>query len=197
MKHFVITIGCEYGSGGPDIGKIISSEMGIKFYDRDLVDKVVESLNVDKTLVEKADLGEKVKYEFETTLGPRYANLTNKVIGEQFEVIRQLAQSNSCVFIGRCANYILKERQDVLNVFLYAPLDYRVQHIVEHKAVSKANALKIVKYNDDMLKSRYRYVTGNDWGERMERDVLINTSVLGIEKTARMILDFAVLKFAD
>lgn len=197
MKHFVITIGCEYGSGGPDIGKIVAQEMGIKYYDRDLVDKVVESLEVDKELVEKADSGKKVKYEFETTLGPRYANLTNKVIAEQFDVIRQLALSNSSVFIGRCANFILKEQENVLNIFLYAPLEYKLRHIMEHKGVSKMQAEKIIKYNDDMLKQRYRYVTGNDWGERTERNMLLDTSTLDIAKTARLILDFATLKFAD
>ena len=73
MKHFIINIGCEYGSGGPDIGKMVAESLGIPFYDRDLVDQVVEKLGVDRDLVEKADSGEEnVKYEFDTTFGPRY-----------------------------------------------------------------------------------------------------------------------------
>ena len=118
MNHFVITIGCEYGSGGPDIGRVIAEELGIKFYDRDLVDQVVEHLGVERELVEKADMGTSVKYEFETSFGPRYANLTNRVIYTQFEVIQKFAEESSCVIIGRCGNYILKDRSDCLNIFI-------------------------------------------------------------------------------
>ena len=71
MKHFIVNIGCEYGSGGPDIGRMVAESLGIPFYDRDLVDQVVEKLGVDRDLVEKADSGkENVKYEFDTTFGP-------------------------------------------------------------------------------------------------------------------------------
>ena len=126
MKHFIVNIGCEYGSGGPDIGRMISESLGIPFYDRDLVDQVVEKLGVDRDLVEKADSGEEnVKYEFDTTFGPRYANLTNRVIYTQFEVIHKLAAKSSCVIIGRCSNYILKDRDDCLNIFVYAPDEFK------------------------------------------------------------------------
>lgn len=138
MKHFIINIGCEYGSGGPDIGKMVAESLGIPFYDRDLVDQVVEKLGVDRDLVEKADSGEEnVKYEFDTTFGPRYANLTNRVIYTQFEVIHKLAAKSSCVIIGRCSNYILKDRDDCLNIFVYAPEEYKVKHIMEQKGYHK------------------------------------------------------------
>ena len=88
----VITIGCEYGSGGPEIGKAIADYLGIEYYDRDLVDKVVEQIGVDRELVEKADTENNVKYEFDTKFGPRYANLTNRVIYNQFEVIQKFAE---------------------------------------------------------------------------------------------------------
>lgn len=143
---------------------MVTDEMGIKYYDRNLVDKVVRELDVDKSLVERADTGESVKYEAETSLGPRYANLTNKVISEQFEVIRQLADKSSCVIIGRCANYILREQDDVLNVFVYASMEKKIAHIMAARSVPRKEAEKLVKYNDDMLASRYRYVTGADWG---------------------------------
>ena len=99
MKHKVITIGCEYGAGGPEIGKRIAQALGIEFYDRDLVDKVVEQIGVDRDLVKKADAGSNVLYSFETQYGPRYANLTNRVIYNQFEVIQKFAEKSSCVII--------------------------------------------------------------------------------------------------
>ena len=122
MKHFVVTVGCEYGSGGIEIGKMVAKSLGVEYYDRDLIDKVVEEIGVDRDLVKKADQGETVKYEFDTSFGPRYANLTNRVIYKQFEVINKFAEKSSCIIIGRCSNYILKDRDDCLNVFIYAPV---------------------------------------------------------------------------
>ena len=104
MKHMVITIGCEYGAGGPEIGKMLAKALGIEYYDRDLVDKIINDLDVDKELVEKADKGTNVPYTFETTLGPRYANLTNKVISLQYQAMHKMADQSSCVIIGRSAN---------------------------------------------------------------------------------------------
>ncbi|MCR4745204.1 MAG: cytidylate kinase-like family protein, partial [Lachnospiraceae bacterium] len=96
-RHFVVTIGCEYGSGGPEIGKMLAEHYGIEYYDRDLVDRVVQKLGVDKDLVEEADKKKDVRYGFETSYGVRYANLSNKVIDAQFKTIMDFAEKSSCV----------------------------------------------------------------------------------------------------
>lgn len=197
MKQFVVTIGCEYGSGGPEIGKMIAQSLGIEYYDRDLVDKVVDKLGVDKDLVQSADSGNNVKYEFDTKLGPRYANLTNRVIYTQFDVIQKLANKSSCVIIGRCSNYVLKDQKNCLNLFIYAPEDVRVKHIMETQNLSKKKAEELVKYNDEMLHSRYFYMTGTDRGDRSLRHMMIDSSVLGLEKTAKYIMQLIDLKFED
>lgn len=197
MKHFVVTIGCEYGSGGPEIGKMIAESLGIEYYDRDLVDRVVDKLGVDRELVEKADTGDTVKYEFDTRLGPRYANLTNRVIYTQFEVIRKLADKSSCVIIGRCSDYILKERKDCLNIFIYAPEAKRITHIMESQGIYRDEAEEIVRYNDSMLHARYKYMTGTYRGDRNMRHMMIDSSVLGLEKTAKYIMQLIDLKFED
>lgn len=198
MKHFIVNIGCEYGSGGPDIGRMVAESLGIPFYDRDLVDQVVEKLGVDRDLVEKADSGkENVKYEFDTTFGPRYANLTNRVIYTQFEVIHKLAAKSSCVIIGRCSNYILKDRDDCLNIFVYAPDEFKVKHIMEQKDISQKEAQKLVKYNDGMLKSRYEYMTNSDMRDCRTRHMMIDSSILGLEKTAKYIMQLIDLRFED
>lgn len=197
MKHFVVTIGCEYGSGGPDIGRMVADSLGIEYYDRDLVDKVVEKIGVDRKLVEKADTGEQVRYEFDTKLGPRYANLNNRVIYTQFEVIQKFAEKSSCVIIGRCSNYILKDRDDCLNIFIYAPEEKRIEHIMEHKHVSRKKAKELVKYNDEMLHARYTYMTGKSRGERHLRHMMIDSSLLGLEKTAKYIIQLIDLTFEN
>ncbi len=197
MKHMVITIGCEYGSGGPEIGKAIADYLGIEYYDRDLVDKVVEQIGVDRELVEKADTENNVKYEFDTKFGPRYANLTNRVIYNQFEVIQKFAEKSSCVIIGRCSDYILKDRKDCLNIFIYAPEKVRIQSIMEKNDVSEKEAEEMMKYNDEMLHTRYKYMTGTYRGDRKNRHMMIDSSVLGWEKTAKYILQLIELKFSN
>lgn len=197
MKHFVVTVGCEYASGGIEIGKMIAKSLGVEYYDRDLIDKVVEQIGVDRELVEKADSGENVKYEFDTNFGPRYANLTNRVIYEQFEVINKFAEKSSCVIIGRCSNYILKDRKDCLNVFIYAPFEKRVEYVMEKKGVSYDEAAELVKYNDRMLSSRYNYMTNGDMRDCGMRDMMIDSSVLGLEKTAKYILQMIDLRFEN
>ena len=197
MKHFVVTVGCEYASGGIEIGKMIAKSLGVEYYDRDLIDKVVEQIGADRELVEKADSGENVKYEFDTNFGPRYANLTNRVIYEQFEVINKFAEKSSCVIIGRCSNYILKDRKDCLNVFIYAPFEKRVEYVMEKKGVSYDEAAELVKYNDRMLSSRYNYMTNGDMRDCSMRDMMIDSSVLGLEKTAKYILQMIDLRFEN
>uniref|UniRef100_UPI00402624A2 AAA family ATPase n=1 Tax=Lachnospira sp. TaxID=2049031 RepID=UPI00402624A2 len=191
------TVGCEYASGGIEIGKMIAKSFGVEYYDRDLIDKVVEQIGVDRELVEKADSGENVKYEFDTNFGPRYANLTNRVIYEQFEVINKFAEKSSCVIIGRCSNYILKDRKDCLNVFIYAPFEKRVEYVMEKKGVSYDEAAELVKYNDRMLSSRYNYMTNGDMRDCSMRDMMIDSSVLGLEKTAKYILQMIDLRFEN
>ncbi|MBS6600812.1 MAG: AAA family ATPase [Clostridium sp.] len=197
MKHMVITIGCEYGSGGPEIGKAIADYLGIEYYDRDLVDKVVEQIGVDRKLVEKADTENNVKYEFDTKFGPRYANLTNRVIYNQFEVIQKFAEKSSCVIIGRCSDYILKDRDDCLNIFIYAPEKVRIQSIMEKNNVSSKEAEEMMKYNDEMLHTRYKYMTGTYRGDRRNRHMMIDSSLLGWDKTAKYILQLIELKFSN
>ena len=197
MKHMVITIGCEYGSGGPEIGAVIAKALGIEYYDRDLVDQVVEQLGIEHDLVEKADTENNVKYRFETNYGSRYANLTNRVIYTQFEVVQTFAEKTSCVIIGRCSDYILKERTDCLNVFIYAPEEVRVQSVMEQENISEKQAKEAIQYNDEMMHSRYKYMTGTYRGDRNNRHMLIDSSVLGWDKTAAYIMQMIDLRFED
>lgn len=196
MKHFVITVGCEFGSGGPAIGKMLAKSLGIEYYDRDLVDKVVEKIGVEKHLVEEADNKNFVPYGIETSLGTRYANLSNKVIYTQFDVIRKMAKS-SCVIIGRCSDYILKGQDDVVNVFVYAPTEVRIKTIMEKMNLSERHAAEVIRDYDNALHRRYKYITGTYRGDRHNRHLLVDSSVPGWEKTAKFIKSFVEMRFED
>ena len=196
MKHFVITMGCEFGSGGPEIGKMLAKSLGIEYYDRDLVDKVVEKIGVEKHLVEEADNKNFVPYGIETSLGTRYANLSNKVIYTQFDVIRKMAKT-SCVIIGRCSDYILKGQDDVVNVFVYAPTEVRIKTIMEKMNLSERHAAEVIRDYDNALHRRYKYITGTYRGDRHTRHLLVDSSVLGWEKTAKFIKSFVEMCFEE
>ena len=196
MKHFVITVGCEFGSGGPAIGKMLAKSLGIEYYDRDLVDKVVEKIGVEKHLVEEADNKNFVPYGIETSLGTRYANLSNKVIYTQFDVIRKMAKT-SCVIIGRCSDYILKGQENVVNVFIYAPTEVRIKTIMEKMNLSERHAAEVIRDYDNALHRRYKYITGTYRGDRHNRHLLVDSSVLGWEKTAKFIKSFVEMRFEE
>lgn len=195
MKHIVITIGCEYGSGGPEIGKAIAESFGIEYYDRDLVDKVVENIGIEREIVEKIDEGNAIKQSFDTKFGPRYADLTGKIIYNQFDVIRKFAEQSSCVIIGRCSDYILRDRNDTLNIFVYAPKEVRIKSIMEQQNLSKKDAEAMVNYYDELEHSRYKYMTGTYRGNRNNRHILIDSSLLGWDKTVAYLSQLIELRY--
>ncbi|NCB90963.1 MAG: cytidylate kinase-like family protein [Clostridia bacterium] len=196
MKHMIITIGCEYGSGGPEIGRMLADKYEIQYYDRDLVDSVAEQTGADRELVEKADTTmSKVKYKFETKFGPRYGNLVDKMVAIQFNVIQQFAKESSCVIIGRCSDYVLKDRDDCIRIFVYAPEEERIKTVMEKENLSEKDAKEKIEYFDEALHARYKYMTGTYRGDRRNRHLLIDSSVLGWEKTADYIKEFVDTKF--
>lgn len=195
-RHFVITVGCEYGSGGPQIAKMISDRLGIEYYNRDLVDKVVAQIGVDKGLVEEADTKIGVRYAFDTSYGVRYANLSNRVIDAQFQAINDFANRSSCVIVGRSSDYILRNRDDVLNVFIYAPQEDEIAAVMKEKGIKNMRKAKEEWESVDKAQhARHEYITGKKRGDRHTRDMLINSSILGWDETADMIIDMIDRKF--
>lgn len=195
-RHFVITVGCEYGSGGPQIAKMIADRLGIEYYNRDLVDKVVAQIGVDKGLVEEADTKIGVRYAFDTSYGVRYANLSNRVIDAQFQAINDFANKSSCVIVGRSSDYILRNRDDVLNVFIYAPQEDEIAAVMKEKGIKNMRKAKEEWESVDKAQhARHEYITGKKRGDRHTRDMLINSSILGWDETADMIIDMIDRKF--
>ena len=195
-RHFVITVGCEYGSGGPQIAKMIADRLGIEYYNRDLVDKVVAQIGVDKGLVEEADTKIGVRYAFDTSYGVRYANLSNRVIDAQFQAINDFANRSSCVIVGRSSDYILRNRDDVLNVFIYAPQEDEIAAVMKEKGIKNMRKAKEEWESVDKAQhARHEYITGKKRGDRHTRDMLINSSILGWDETAGMIIDMIDRKF--
>lgn len=198
MKHRVISIGCEYGSGGPAVGKLIAEDLGIEYYDRDLIDQIIERTGVSQHLLDMADAGIDVKgrsRSLSNTAAPtKYQNLTDRVVYIQTQVVKKLAERSSCVIIGRCADYILKDRDDCLNIFVYAPEEVRMKTVMEVKGCTEEMAKKLIQENDAMNHARYKQMTGTYRGDRHNRHMLIDSNYLGVEGTAKFIESLIALK---
>ena len=193
-EHIVISVGCEYACGGSAIGRLMARDLGIAYYDRYIIDRIMEETGVSPALLELADKGVDISGlragDGYANAPTKYTDLTDRMVYIQKEIVRKLADRSSCVIIGRCSDYILRRRTDCLRVYIYGPTDYRMNNVMKELHVDARKAERILRENDENLMARYRQITGTDWGERHHRQLLIDSSVLGIEGTARYIEGF-------
>lgn len=195
MKHLVITIGCEYGAKGNAIGKKIAQDLGIKFYDRDLVDEIIKEVGIPTDIMDRVEEGGTIagKGAQGDVRGSfsKYADLTDRAIHVQKQIIRKLAQKEACVIIGRSADYILKDTEGIqlVRAFIYAPNDVRVHNIMESHNLSEKDAKLLLDEKDKRYHKRHLALTGSNRGDRHNRDILINSDFLGIQGTAEYLED--------
>lgn len=189
MKHVVITIGREYGSGGRLIGKKLAEALNIPFYDKELIEKVASEGHFSKELVEKND--EKPNGFINTLyISQSYSlPLNQQVFLAQFNVIRDIASKESCVFIGRCADYILEDRNDVVNIFIHAPIEKRVERVIKYYGVEESKALDTIKKVDKSRSKYYNYFTDKEWGKAKGYHLSIDSSI-GVDETVQVIKDY-------
>lgn len=195
MPHLVITIGCEYGAKGNQIGKKIAKDLGFKFYDRDTVDAIIHEVGIPKEIMEKVEEGVTIvgkgaegeeRGEFS-----QYADLTKRAIHVQKTIIRKLSDRESCVIIGRSADYILKEHKPILRVFIYSPDEVRVKNVMASHNLSENDAEIFIREKDKRYHKRHKALTGSNRGDRHNRDILIDSSLLGVDGTAELIQELA------
>lgn len=188
----IITISREFGSGGRTIGKEVAEKLGIPCYDKDLIEKIAEETGYAKEYI--ADEGEyapnanSLAYMF---IGRGLDGLSNadKIWIAQKKVIEELAEKSACVIVGRCADYVLKEREDVLNVFVYADKKYRAERIVKQYGESELEPEKRLADKDKKRKLNYKYFTEQEWGKRQNYHLSIDSGFLGIEKSVALIVE--------
>ena len=198
----IITVGCEYGCKGPEIAQRIADDLGIPCYDRDLIDDIIEEAGFSKDLPDKAEKGHAIRGRDTGDVDPkklgaiRYHNLTDRVVFLQRETVRRLAARGSCVFVGRCADHILRHANvKTLNVFIYAPSDVRLKTVMREHNLGKTETELLITKSDEDLHARYKQVTGTYRGDRHNRHMLIDSSLLGAERTADLIERLAFAHF--
>lgn len=188
MKHFVITIGRQFGSLGRTIGKKLAQELGVEYYDRALMDESVEIMKMDMDDLSKYD--ERLTNPFAKALYPMGLASTmtqTKLFRIQEQKIRHLAETESCIIVGRCAEHILRERRDVLSVFIYAPYEQRIQNCMTDLHLSADTAKSMIKSVDKARKDYHEVYTNTTFGSIEDHDLLIDSSLLGIDGTVRLL----------
>ncbi len=197
----VIAIGRQYGSGGREIGEILSDMMGIPFFDRELVAIAAEKSGVSKDVYSHIDetATNSLLYALSTgayTLSSHFTTvndlpLNDKLYIIQTNLIKDIVKDNgSCVIVGRCADYILKDDPRCVSVFIHAPLKARVQRIMEKEGLSAVAAESRIIKTDKKRANYYNFYTNREWGDINNYELCINSAVLGKQKTAEMILEY-------
>ena len=187
MKHIVITIGREYGSGGRLIAKQLSEEMGITFYDKQLITEVAKKTGFSENFIRDTEHQRPTNsflYDLYTSVAT--PSVPDQVFIAQAKVIKAAAARESCVIVGRCADYILREEPHVLKVFVNAPLDQRVKRAREEYGVTESNLESYVIRQDQARATYYNYFATGRWGQSREYDLCINSRI-GINTAVKVI----------
>lgn len=184
MSYKIITISREFGSGGRFIGEETAKKLGIAFYDREIIAKVADDLGLSEKYV--ADRGEYApsKNIFSYAFIGRDINgnsIADQIYSYQQKIIKELAAKEPCVIVGRSADYILSGRDDVLNVFIQGNKADKIVRIKEIYSKSDDEAAKMIKDTDKKRSVNYRYCTDQEWGNRKNYDIVLNSSTLGYD----------------
>lgn len=207
-NNLVITIGRQYGSGGRMVGRALAKELGIHFYDEEILTITSEQSAVGEVFFRLADekAGSNLLYKIVSGLKPQLGKPSTdadivkpeNLFRFQSQVIRELASLESCIIVGRCADYILS-RDDVevpglVKIFVYADTPTLINRTMEVDYIDEKEAAKRVKKINRERREYYRYYTGENWEEWNHYDLIINTSCINLEQTARLIKDYITLR---
>ncbi len=193
-KKRIITIERQYASGGLEIGHTVSELLGIPIYNREILKRASEKINIAQEYLESSEESASGSLLMSlsmamSTMGNVYENipLPDKLFFAESEIIRELAESESCIIVGRCADYILRDRDDCIRVFVYADNEYRIKRAVEEYEILEKDAEAVIKRNDKRRSGFYSFNSGKKWGARENYDICLNSSNLGIKTCAEII----------
>ncbi len=197
MKKIIITLSREYGSGGLAVGQQLAEALGLPFYDKKLLSIAAEKSGFSEEMLRQAEsrATNSLLYSLATSLGvgaygPDTLSLYDKLYLAQFDVIRQVADEGSCVIVGRCADYVLREYENCHHFFLHAPLEDRMDRAVKEYG-DDPNGIKSAVLKHDKARANYYYhYTNQKWGDAKLYDLTLNTSRTGIEGSVKMLLHY-------
>lgn len=193
MANKVITISRQYGSGGREIGERLAEALGVEFFDNKLLEVAAKNSGIHQSHFEENDekRSNSLLYLLSTTYGQGGVPFDDSLFFAKLEAIRKIASEESCVIMGRCSDYALKDFSNVLNVFISAPFEARVKRAEEVYGITAKHSADYVKRIDKQRTSYYNYYTDKRWGQPQNYHLCIDSTALGIEGTTAAIIRFA------
>lgn len=198
-RHFVITIGRQTGSGGKEIAQILSEKLGVRCYDKNLITEISKRSGFCEEILEQNDENPTNSLIYSIAMNPYAMSaltdlnmpLNNKLFLAQFDTIKKIAEAESCIFVGRCADYILEGMDGLVRVFITADDEARKAHVVaNHKDVAPEKAASFIKNMDKRRAGYYNYYTDKRWGVAAGYDLSINSTAIGFEACADLIIAY-------
>lgn len=189
----IITIGRQHGSNGHDIARALAKELGCSCYDKEIVDHAAANSSFSKEIFDSFDEKRVSTY---VAPSPHYFGMSEgfrmniKISSAQFDAIRSLADKGEGIFVGRCADYVLRNREDLVRVFIKADMPFRIKTIMERKGITEDQAKKLIKEVDKDRSSYYRYYTDQLWGDCEFYDLCIDSEKIGVEGAVQVIKSY-------
>ena len=201
-KKLIITIARQYGSGGREIGEKVAEMLGFPLFDKELIKDAAAKGSLNEEVIKGADESAANSLLYTLAMGSNAVGTTmhfgykmplnDKLFILQSEAIKEYAQNGSCVIIGRCADYVLRDEANILKLFIYGDLDHRKARVeLRHPELKSSQIIDVINKTDKRRASYYNFYTGNKWGKYDNYDMAINSSTLGIDGTAHVIAAIA------
>ena len=201
-NHIIICVGRQLGSGGHDIARMLAMDFNAKYYDRELLNLAAKESGFSEKVFEQNDERKgSLKSLFGIQLPVFNGNIYHSEISReslfqfQSDAIRKAASEGNCVFVGRCADYVLRDFDNVVNVFISASMWFRVEQILNKQKVTPQEAKRIILQAEGKRAAYYNYYTGKKWGHAESYDLCVDSSILGMLETEKLIADFIRKKF--
>jgi cytidylate kinase len=203
MKHIIINVGRQLGSGGHDIGRMLALDFQAKYYDRELLNLAAKESGFSEKFFEQNDEKKgflKGLFNMQTSHisgGSMYkTNFSQESLFQfQSDAIQKAAREGSCVFVGRCADYILRDFPNTVNIFITASMQYRIKQIMNKQHLDHEEARKFIESKESKRAAYYNYYTGKKWGAAESYDLCIDSSILGFLETEKVIAEFIRKRF--
>lgn len=204
MANKIYTIGREFGSGGREVGEKLAAKLGIKLYDKELLQQAAKDSGFCEEIFENHDEKPTNSFLYSLVMDTYSVSgysaapfldmpLNHKVFLAQFETIKKIAEKESCVIVGRCADYALSDNPDCINAFIHADLDVRIKNVSRNLNITENKARDIINKTDKQRASYYNYYTSKKWGDSKSYNLSLDAGKLGTDNCVEMILKFREL----
>jgi hypothetical protein len=203
MKHIIINVGRQVGAGGQEIGRMLAKDFEAQFYDRELLNLAAKESGFSEKFFKQNDEKKGFLRGLFNVQAPHIiggslygSNFSQEGLFQfQSDAIRKVASEGNCVFLGRCADYVLRDFENVVNVFITASMDFRVDIVSKVKQLDAEHARKLIEHVESRRAQYYNYYTGKRWGAAESYDLCIDASILGLEETEKLIADYIRKRF--